>query len=160
VVIPLPSLAASDLSVAEFLTTEINRDFDLRADWRRLAEQGLLVLFFDDLDQVPSTARVLLQTRIASFSARYPLVPWMLTVRDPSVLSGNAEAELVELLPLDDGDIVRFVERLQHVLPTVDKWAFINRLRMYPDLHQLARIPLCCWRRCARRATFRPRARG
>ena len=41
--IPLASLAASDSHVAEFLADHIDRAYDVKIGWRRLAEQGLSV---------------------------------------------------------------------------------------------------------------------
>jgi hypothetical protein len=114
----------------------------VRPDWQRLAEQGLLVLLFDGLDEVPAGTRPIQLSRISTFSARYPASPWILTVRDPSVLSGLAEAQLVELLPLSDSDIVRFIEAMKVRLPDVAPWSFARRLERYPDLRRLARIPL------------------
>ena len=85
--IPLASLASADSSIISFLTSSINQELELSADWQRLAEQGLLVLLLDGLDEVPSGARPTLMQRIATFSARYPRAPWMLTVRDPAVVT-------------------------------------------------------------------------
>ncbi|WP_200385406.1 NACHT domain-containing protein [Rhodocyclus tenuis] len=142
VLIPLASLAASGVGVAEFLVQQINREFDVKPDWQRLAEQGLLVLLFDGLDEVPVGIRPGLLHRISTFSARYHKVPWMLTVRDPSVVVGSFEALFVELLPLNDQDVLRFIETMKRRLSTVDVYEFVRRLNQYPDLRQLARIPL------------------
>ena len=142
VMVPLASFAASEVGVVEFMATQTNREFDIKVDWQRLAEQGLLVLLFDGLDEIPTGVRPSLLNRIATFSARYPLAPWMLTVRDPAVLTGAPEAQLIEILPLEDDDIQRFVETMKRRLTDFDVWAFVARLRMYPDLYRLARIPL------------------
>lgn len=142
VLVPLASLAASDSGVMEFLTTEVNRDFEVKVDWQRLAEQGLVVMLFDGLDEIPLSARPALLKRIDTFSARYSTAPWMLTVRDPSVLSEPSDARLVELLPLNDEDMVRFVETMKKRLSAVDVYAFIDRLKVHPDIKRLARIPL------------------
>ena len=142
VLVPLASLAASDIGVMEFLATHINRDFEVKADWPRLAEQGLVVMLFDGLDEIPLSARPALLRRIETFSARYSTAPWMLTVRDPSVLSEPSNARLVELLPLDDEDMVRFVEAMKKHLSAVDVYAFMERLEVHPDIKRLARIPL------------------
>ena len=112
--IPLASLASADSSIISFLSSSINMELDLSADWQRLAEQGLLVLLLDGLDEVPSGARPKLLRRIELFSGRYPRASWMLTVRDPGVVTGLGEAVLVELLPLDDEDIERFARACLH----------------------------------------------
>ena len=142
VIIPLASLAVSDLVILEFLATHTNREMGVRPDWSRLAEQGLLALLLDGLDEVPAAMRSALLYRLATFSARYPRVPWLLTVRDPSVLTGAIQAELVELPPLDDDDILRFASALKNRLPKFDDRRFLERLRAYPELTKLARIPL------------------
>ena len=140
--LPLASLASADSSIISFLTSRISQELDLSADWRRLAEQGLLVLLLDGLDEVPSGRRPMLMQRITTFSARYPRAPWMLTVRDPAVVTGLPEATVVELLPLNDGDIGRFAEAMKSYLGDVDGWTIVRRLKLYPDLDRLARIPL------------------
>lgn len=140
--IPLATLASADSSIVAFLSAHIGQELDLRADWRRLAEQGLLVVLLDGLDEVPSGRRPSLMQRIATFSARYPRAPWMLTVRDPAVVTGLPEATVVELLPLNDEDIERFADALQSHLGDGDGWTIVRRLKLYPDLDRLARIPL------------------
>lgn len=140
--VPLASLASADMSVLSFLNASINLEMDLSADWQLLAEQGLLSLLFDGLDEVPSVARPRLMQRIATFSARYPRAPWILTVRDAAVLTGLSEATVVELLALGDEDIERFARTMPDRLGELRPWQLVNRLKLYPDLDRLARIPL------------------
>jgi hypothetical protein len=140
--IPLGSFASSEQGVVEFLMTYVNPDFNIRINWARLAEKGLAVLLFDGLDEMPAGRRQAVLGRIATFAARYPSVPWMLTVRDPSALSGPAEARTVELLPLEDTDIMRFADAMKRSVPGLDGWALTRRLETYPDLARLTRIPL------------------
>lgn len=142
VLIPLASMAAASMGVREFLDVQVNRDFDVKVDWQRLAEQGSLALLLDGLDEVPAGARPSLLDRIAKFSARYPSVPWLLTVRDPSVIAGPIDATVLEILPLNDEDVVRFIDTMKLRLPAADAYHFLSKLRLYPDLLQLARIPL------------------
>ncbi|WP_198350874.1 NACHT domain-containing protein [Flavisphingomonas formosensis] len=142
VIIPLASLAASDLAILDFLSTHINSEMSVRPDWQRLAEQGLLTLLLDGLDEIPAAMRPTVLHRLATFSARFPLVPWMLSVRDPSVLTSAIDGELIELTPLSNDDILRFAETMKKRLPKLDQWDFLERLRAYPDLERLARIPL------------------
>lgn len=143
VLVPLPSFSASNSNVLEYLTDEVNREMGVRADWARLSEQGLAVLLFDGLDEIPANRRQIVLGRIATFSARYVNVPWLLTVRDPAVLSGPADARIVELLPLDDNDIVRFAEAMRGRTATdSNAGEFARQLSQYPDLSRLARIPL------------------
>jgi hypothetical protein len=142
VLIPLATFAASDVTVLEFLTDNVNREMDVRADWHRLTEQGLVALLFDGLDEIPAVKRKDVLARIATFSARHARVPWILTVRDPAVVSGAIEARAIELLPLDRNDVVRFAEALGGRVAGVDSREIERRLDAYPDLARLARIPL------------------
>jgi hypothetical protein len=140
--IPLASLAAANTSIVQFLQTTMSHELELSADWERLAEQGLLVLLLDGLDEVPAASRPALMKRIANFSVRYPHAPWMLTVRDAAVLSGPPQATMVELLPLNEADIERFAETMRDRLAGLAPWEVGRRLKLYPDLDRLARIPL------------------
>jgi hypothetical protein len=142
VFVPLASLAASSASITEFLADHVNRAFDVRVDWRRLAEHGLLALLLDGLDEVPGPQRAPLLERLRTFSARYPHVPWLLTVRDPAVLSGANDTPVLEILPLSDAEIVRFAVVMNTRCPEIDGWSLVRRLDSYPDLKRLARIPL------------------
>lgn len=140
--VPLASLASAGTSVISFLNSSISQEMDLSADWQLLADQGSVALLFDGLDEVPSVARPPLMQRISIFSARYPRAPWILTVRDAAVVTGLPEAAIVELLPLNDEDIERFALAMQNYLGDLQTWQLVNRLKMYPDLDRLARIPL------------------
>lgn len=141
-IIPLASLAASGSHVADFLADYIDSSFDVKIGWRRLAELGLVALLLDGLDEVPSAARSPLLEKLRTFSARYPKVPWLLTVRDPAVLTGANDARMLEILPLNDSDIARFAKKMATHGLVVDGDDLIGRLRSYPDLKRLARIPL------------------
>lgn len=142
VAVPLASLAAADVGVIQFLRTTMSSELEVNADWERLAEQGLLVLLLDGLDEVPATSRPQLLRRITTFSARYPQSPWMLTVRDAAVLGGLPQSAIVELLPLSDEDIERFAATVRDRLGNLQPWQVVRRLKLYPDLDRLARIPL------------------
>ena len=142
VLVPLATLAASRAHVTEFLADHVNHELDVRIDWRRLAEQGLVALLLDGLDEVPFHDRALLMQRLGAFSARYPHVPWLLTVRDPAVLTGAVEARVLEILPLSDEDIVLFADAMKDRHSNLEGWELVRRLDSYPDLKRLARIPL------------------
>jgi NACHT domain len=142
VIVPLASLAASGENVPEFLEDDTNREFDIKPDWRRLAELGLLTLLFDGLDELPAEQRPSLLKRLRTFSARYPHAPWLMTVRDGAVLAGIPEALEVELLPLETADIERFVRKLKPHLTPMEALHFVHTLESHGDLIRLARIPL------------------
>jgi len=97
VLVPLASLAASSASITEFLTEHVNAAYDVRIDWRRLAEQGLVAVLLDGLDEAPGADRAPLLDKLGTFSARYPHVPWLLTVRDPAVLPRAIDARTLEI---------------------------------------------------------------
>lgn len=142
VAVPLASLAAADTGVIQFLRTSMSTELEITADWERLAEQGLLVLLLDGLDEVPATRRPQLMRRITNFSARYPQSPWILTVRDAAVLGDLPQSAIIELLPLSDDDIERFAATMRERLGSLQPWQVVRRLKLYPDLDRLARIPL------------------
>jgi len=141
-IIPLATFAASDIGITQFLTGTVNLDHDVRVDWMLLAERGLSVILFDGLDEIPARRRPVVLDRIKKFSARYPSAPWLLSVRDPAVLSAPADARLVELQPLDQDDIARFVKTLEPRVKGLDQHTFMAYLDAHPDVARLARIPL------------------
>ncbi|MBR1225228.1 hypothetical protein JQ600_09890 [Bradyrhizobium sp. AUGA SZCCT0176] len=142
VAISLGAIAANDESVMEFLQGSINRAFSVRVDWQRLADQGLICVFFDGLDEVPTSKRGPLLHKIGVFTSRFPDVPWLLTVRDPAALNGPLDGELLELQPFDNPEISGLVEKFKAWSPDLDRWSFTDDLKAYPDLARLARIPL------------------
>ena len=140
--VSLASFSEADDSLLSYIQSRIGHELSVNADWRRLSEQGLLVLLLDGLDEVPSVKRSLVLERIETFSSLFPKVSWMLTVRDPSVVIGLEEATILELLPLNDDDIVRFADAMKDHIQGGDGWDVLNRLKLYPDIYRLARIPL------------------
>lgn len=142
VLIPLASLAASGLGFLDYLASDLNRELDIRPDWRRLAEQGLVTLLLDGLDEIPAAQRTKLLDRLRTFSARYPEVPWLLTARDAAVLPGFSNAQEIELLPLESQDIEKFVRTMRPTLTDFEIAAFMRWFDAHADLGRLARIPL------------------
>lgn len=140
--VSLSAVAANGDSVMEFLQGSVNREFSVRVDWQRLADQGLICVFFDGLDEVPTSKREQLLRKISLFSSRFPDVPWLLTVRDPAALNGPLDGELLDLQPFDNPEISNLVEKFRVWSPDLDRWSFTDDLKAYPDLARLARIPL------------------
>lgn len=140
--IPLPLLAASGRNLLGFVEEYVKDEFNVVPAWQRLAEQGLLVLLLDGLDEVPPSQRPGVVRRLATFSSLYEHCPWLLTARDPAVVPGLPDAQQLELNPLADNDIVEFVKVIARQLDDVDATQFVRQLRLYPDLNRLARIPL------------------
>lgn len=140
--IPIALLAATGKNVLAFLEEHVKDEFNVTPGWERLAEQGLVVLLFDGLDEIPHSQCQSVLRRIATFSSRYEHCPWLLTARDPAVVAGLPDARQLELAPLTDSDIVEFVRVIARQLDTVDAAQFVRQLNLYPDLDRLARIPL------------------
>jgi hypothetical protein len=140
--VPLGAFGDNDQSVIEFVEGAVNREFSVRIDWQRLADQGLICVFFDGLDEVPTAKRGKILKKVALFSSRFPDVPWLLTVRDPAALNGPLDGELLELEPFDNPEITELVRRFKPWSEGLEDWAFTRNLEAYPDLARLARIPL------------------
>ncbi|CAA2144292.1 hypothetical protein MBLL_03415 [Methylobacterium bullatum] len=140
--IALGGFVHSDQSVVEYLDNQINREFSIRVDWRRMADQGLCCVLFDGLDEVPSSHRAEVIRRIRVFSARFPMVAWMLTLRDPAVLNAPLGGELIELQPFGLREISELVNKYSSSTPGLSWPAFSNALDAYPDIARLAKIPL------------------
>lgn len=140
--VSLSAFAETDLSVVEFLSAHVNRDFTVRVDWLRLADRGLVCVLFDGLDEVPTANRAAIIKRIQQFSGRFPQTPWLLTVRDPAALNGPLEGQIIELEPFDNPEISKLVEIYRTWSPQLDPWHFTSGLKAYPEVARLARIPL------------------
>jgi len=142
VTVSLASFSEADDSLLSYVQDHIGHELSVNADWRRLSEQGLMVLLLDGLDEVPSVKRSIVLERLETFSSLFPKVAWILTVRDPSVVVGLEDATVLELLPLNDDDIIRFADAMKDFIGGGDGWEVLNRLKLYPDIYRLARIPL------------------
>lgn len=140
--VSLGAFADTGMSVVEFLEIHVNRDFTVRVDWLRLADRGLICALFDGLDEVPTSNRSAIIKRIQQFSGRFPLTPWLLTVRDPAALNGPLDGQIVELEPFDNPEIYKLVEVYKAWSPQLDPWTFTSSLGAYPEVARLARIPL------------------
>ena len=140
--VSLAAFSEADCSLLSFVENQLGKELNLHADWRALSERGLLVLLLDGLDEVPSIARARVLDKVQAYSALYAQVPWLLSVRDPSAVVGLPDAETIELLPFNDDDIVRYVDKAREYTGSEDGWNVLRRLQLYPDLERLARIPL------------------
>lgn len=140
--IALGDFAQADRGVLEFMETNLNQAFSIQVVWRHLADRGLLCVLFDGLDEVPTADKEKVITRTRLFASRFPDVAWLLTVRDPAALNGPLDAPLIELLPFDNPEISRLVDKFKVWSPGLDAWTFISGLQAYPDVAKLARIPL------------------
>ncbi len=140
-VIAVPDLSKKDVSVGRYLQEELNAEFEVSVDWVVAAETGLLVLFFDGLDEVSIDHRAVMLDRIKTFSLRYPSVPWLLTVRDAAALAAPMDARLVELDALHLDDIRRYVSFYRPDEPSLTDKLY-RAISVRPDLERLVRIPL------------------
>lgn len=141
VLVTAPDLSSSDLEVVEHLQSAVNRAYDVSIDWRLASDAGLTVLLIDGLDEVGSDRRSVILDRLRRYSALHRSVDWILTVRDAAALSAPAGAKLVELSPLDDATVHRFVAVYRPGDGDV-----VRRLEALfesqPEMRRLSRIPL------------------
>ncbi|AOE77041.1 hypothetical protein A7318_00180 [Pseudomonas lurida] len=140
-VISVTKLSDSDLGIADYLSEVLNNDFDVKIDWRLAATAGLLVLLIDGLDEVSNERRRLILERLDFYRARYPGVRWLMTVRDAAALAPPDGATVLELAPLQDDDIRRYVDFYRPGETGVAE-ILLSRMAARPDLMHLARIPI------------------
>lgn len=141
VLVTAPDLSHSDLEILEHLQAKVNVSYGVAVDWRQAAEAGLVVLLLDGLDEVGTDRRAVILDRLRRFSAVYPSVDWVLTVRDAAALSAPTGAKLVELAPLGDNAVRQFVTAYRPGDDTT--YQRIHRLfEAQPELRRLSRIPL------------------
>lgn len=141
VVVTAPDLSNSDLEIGEHIERRVNASHGVSIDWRQAAEAGLVVLLVDGLDEVGADRRSVILDRLRRYSAVNPSVDWVLTVRDAAALAAPTEAKLVELAPLDDDGIRRFIRA--YCPDNEDVYRRLNALfDSQPEMKRLARIPL------------------
>jgi hypothetical protein len=140
-VISVTRLSDSDLGIADYLSEVLNNDFDVKIDWRLAATAGLLVLLIDGLDEVSNERRKLILERLDIYRARYPGVRWLMTVRDAAALAPPDGATVLELVPLQDEDIRRYVDFYRPGETGVAE-ILLSRMAARSDLAHLARIPI------------------
>jgi len=140
--IPLPELAESGQTVIEFLKHSVNRQFNVTVPWEYYCDSGLAVILFDGLDELAPRDRRRILELIRKFSGRYEQVPWLLTVRDATVLSGPVDAQMLKIDTFDDDQIVAFATAYQRAGGTVDVDELFSQFQKHPDLRLLAHIPL------------------
>lgn len=141
VVLSIPKLAESDLSIAAYLSARINSDFDVCVDWQAAARTGAMVLLLDGLDEVSSDRRALVLERLRMYRGSHPGVPWLLTVRDASALVPPGDAKMVEVASLRDSDLQRYVDFYRPGEATIAS-ALMTRICARPDLAHMVRIPI------------------
>lgn len=141
VIVSIPALSRLDKTIANFLTEEVNAEHEVRIDWLRAAESGLLVLLLDGLDEISAARRTIVLERLKTFSLRYPSTSWLVTVRDAAALSALSDATVVELVALDDDDVVRHVRFYK---PDAKGLAarISSQMAARSDFRRLTRIPL------------------
>lgn len=140
--VPLSALADADIEIIDYLSTVLNGEYKVAINWLRLCEQGLAVVLLDGLDEVPTELRQGVIRRVTRFTARFPICPWLLTVRDLAVVPAGFDAPKLELLPLSDIEVVAFVEAWGTLIAGESGWDFVRKIEAYPDLGRLIRIPL------------------
>lgn len=142
VMIPLPELAESGQTVIEFLEHSVNRQFNVRVPWDYYCDSGRAVILFDGLDELAPHDRPGILKLVQNFSSRYQQAPWLLTVRDATVLSDPVGAKILRIDTLDHDQIVTFATAYQKAGSAVNIDELLSQLQRHPDLRLLARIPL------------------
>lgn len=140
-IIPVTKLSDSELTIADYLERVVNPEFDVKVDWRAAAATGVLVLLVDGLDEVSSDRRTLVIERFKVYCAAHPGVRWMMTVRDAAVLSPPDGATMIELAPLCDMDVFRYVDFYRPGETNIAE-ALLARIESRADLAYLVRIPI------------------
>lgn len=140
-ILSVPRLAESNLPIAAYLSERVNADFDVGIDWQVAARTGALVLLLDGLDEVSSEKRTLVIEQLRIYGGSHPGVPWLLTVRDAGALVPPRDAKVLEIAPLRDSDLYRYVD-FYRPGETAIAPALLNRILARPDLTHMVRIPL------------------
>lgn len=140
-IVPITKLSDSDLSIADYLSQKLNREFDVQIDWRAAANAGTLVLLLDGLDEVSNDRRTLILERLKVYRATHSGVRWLMTVRDAAALSPPRDVTMVELMPLKDEDISLYVDFYRPGEPDLAQF-LLDRMGARPDLAHLVRIPI------------------
>jgi len=141
VTIKLPNFAKADLTIDDYLGKIINREYSVEINWRHAADAGRVVLILDGLDEIAPASRQIFIERLRVYSARYPLTPWLLTVRDPTAINTSMQGYQVEIKALDDYNLEQIIKFYR---PESAEYveSFVRRLNNRPDLSLLTRIPL------------------
>lgn len=141
VVVPIPALSKSKTGIITFLSEVLNKDYNIQIDWNSSAEAGILVLLLDGLDEISTENRIILLERLKEFVFRYPKVSWLLTARAATALPVPTNATIVEILPLSDREISRFIDLYcgNDEQLSLRWWSEICKR---PEVFNLVRIPL------------------
>ena len=142
VMVPLGDFAESGSSVLEFLHNNINKQFEISIDWLRLCEGGRSVILFDGLDELSDTHRTKTTEKIAQFQSRFQNVPWLLTVRDGSVINTPLGSERLDISRLNDKAIRDLATSYSKAGSKLDVEILIQQISNNSDLARLTRIPL------------------
>jgi hypothetical protein len=141
-VVPLAALAPAKVDVLSFLTDELNRDFRVQVDWPVLCDEGTAVVLFDGLDEAAPGERAAIVKKLELFTARFPKVAWLMTVRDPAVIPAGLDAAKYELMPLSDEELKWFVTAWRPRWSEAKVERFFDRIKAHPDINTMVRVPL------------------
>ena len=142
VLISLDALAASNMTVLDYLNDKINTEYSVSIDWERLCEDGRAVVLLDGLDELSAADRTSVLNKIIKFAARFHKSAFLLTVRDSAALTVPIGVPVLALNRLDDSAIRQFAEAYARHGGSLSADELSNHLRRHPDLGHLLRIPL------------------
>ncbi|MCA0200804.1 MAG: hypothetical protein LCH56_08175, partial [Proteobacteria bacterium] len=97
-------------SVIDYLQHQINRKFDAQIDWRLECGTGRAIILFDGLDELAPRDRADAIENIQQFTARHTEAAWLLTVRDPSALTGALDCQRFRMEPLKSQQIRQYIQ--------------------------------------------------
>lgn len=137
-----PTFLPAYLGLLECLGGEVSARFNVTVPWDELCELGQIVLLLDGLDELDDSDRTYAIGCLEKFVARYPSVPYVLTVRDTRVLAPPDGAVLAEVGQLSDLHVSVFVKKYQGSHLGFDGDALLTSIFRNRELKQLARIPL------------------
>jgi len=139
--ISLDQLRSYD-AIDEYLIQSVNRTYRVNINWESLCESGQFVALFDGLDEVDDAARVHAIGLMNRFAARYREVPFLLAVRDSSIVASFGDATVLELQRLNNDSLPEFVRRYIRARSEDLRDDIADQINRHEDLRQLVQIPL------------------
>jgi hypothetical protein len=141
VLVRLVDLANHGRPVVSFLEERMNERYATNIRWIELCDRGTALLLFDGLDELPPHHRSFVFDELQAFSARFPLAPWVMTVRDAAGTVAPANARLVELQSLALDDVQPFCEGWLPPDRASVAREIAAKVSLSPELRRMARIP-------------------
>lgn len=140
-IVRLVELANHGGSVIAFLDERTNRRYATSIAWTDLCEGGTALVLFDGLDELPQHLRSKVLDEVHAFSARFPKVPWIMTVRDMAGTAAPPGARIVELQPLSPDDVEPFCRGWLPLDRAPLAREIARKVSVSREVRRMARIP-------------------